>query len=238
MLRFTALVALSSLVTTSAPVAAKCAMDKLRPKILTASVAVPVGGGGIVVGTESVSDDIVGDDVVGDGEAVQPTWGFLTGRDLSKPVITVIAPGLVVYRVQPTTRTTGELSDGSHVIATLTVTKDKVAKLPAPKVVSIKQASARVGSTGRSTTTSVQLAGTAPADAVAIVLFDAKRSARSWREVTAGEAVVEVFHHGRCEVLPNGTIESKIGDKVTVAWVDKYGRLSTSSRVVAIKGAR
>lgn len=47
-----------------------------------------------------------------------------------KPVISVLAPGLVVYGVQPGSRTTGQFVDGTGgVIANLTLTKDKVARL-------------------------------------------------------------------------------------------------------------
>ncbi len=229
-IQITAAVFLSAIALMPRSVDAKCAMQHQQPKVLTPAVAVPVDGGGIVVGTQSVSYDLPDR-----GEALQPTWGFLTGRDLMQPVITVLAPGLVVYRVQPNTRTTGELTDGTAVIAKLTFGKDKVARLPAPRVKAIRQSAA--GDRRWSPTTSVTLDGTVPADAVAIVLFDAKRKARSWREVTAGASEVEAFARGRCEVVPNGTVESRVGDKVSVAWVDRYGRLSATSKLVTIQGS-
>jgi len=229
MVRLTALLALASLVATSTPAAAKCAIQHRQPKVLTESVAVPVDGGGIVVGTQSVPYDLPET-----GEALQKSWGFLTGRDLLQPVIRVLAPGLVVYSVQPKTRTTGELTDGTKVIAKLTVTTDKVAKLAAPKVKAIHQPV--IGEQRYRPTTTVTLDGTVPADAIAIVLFDARNKARSWREVTAGESEVDAFARGRCAVVADGTIESRVGDKVSVAWVDKYGRLSAKSRLVVVVG--
>jgi len=228
--QITTAVFLSAIALMPRSVDAKCAMQHQQPKVLTQAVAAPVDGGGIVVGTQSVPYDLPER-----GEALQPTWGFLTGRDLMQPVITVLAPGLVVYRVQPNTRTTGELTDGTAVIAKLTFTKDKVARLPAPRVKAIRQSTA--DDRRWSPTTSVTLDGTVPADAVAIVLFDAKRKARSWREVTAGASEVEAFARGRCEVVPNGTVESRVGDKVSVAWVDRYGRLSAASKLVTIQGS-
>lgn len=229
MVRLTALLALASLVVGSTPAAAKCAMQHQQPKVLTASVAAPVDGGGIVVGTQSVPYDLPEQ-----GEALQKSWGFLTGRDISQPVTTVLAPGLVVYSAQRNTRSTGELNDGTKVIAKLTQTNDKVAKLAAPRLVAIHQPT--FGEKRYRPTTTVTLDGTVPADAVAIVLFDAKHKARSWREVTAGDSEVAAFARGRCEVVPNGTVESRIGDKVSVAWVDKYGRLSPKSKLVVITG--
>lgn len=229
MRRLLAAVVLTSLAATSAPVDAKCARMHQQPKVLTASVELPVDGGGIVVGTQNVPYDLPDQ-----GEALQKSWGFLTGRDLMQPVITVIAPGLVVYGVQPNMRTTGELTTGSKVIAKLTVTKDKVAKLAAPKVKAITHVMAR----GRfSAATNVALDGSAPADAIAMVLFDGNGAARSWREVPPLATMVEVYGNRRCGVLPNGTIESKAGEKVTVAWLDKYGRLSAQSKLVAIRVA-
>ena len=111
------------------PVAAKCARLHQQPKVLTATVAVPADGGGIVVGTQTVPYDLPDT-----GEAVQKSWGFLTGLDLGQPVITVLAPGLAVYSVQPNMRVTGELTDGTTTIATLSVTTTKIARLARPKV--------------------------------------------------------------------------------------------------------
>src|SRR5665647_339346 len=87
---------------------------------------------GTLYGTENVPYN-----VPDEGEALQTSWGFLTGRDIMQPVITVLAPGLVVYGVQPNAHTTGELSSGKKVVAKLTVTKTKVAKLAAPQVSTI-----------------------------------------------------------------------------------------------------
>lgn len=230
-IQITAAVFLSAIALMPATAAANCARMHLQPRVLTASVAVPVDGGGIVVGTQNVPYD-----QPELGEALQKSWGFLTGRDISQPVITVLAPGLVVYGVQPNTRTTGELNDGTKVIAKLTLTRSKVAKLPAPKVKAIRHE--QPPNRRWSPRTTVTLDGSAPADAVAVVLVDGKGNARSWREVKAGAAEVEVFGRGRCEVLPNGTLASRVGDKVTIAWVDRYGRLSAASKAVTIQGAR
>jgi len=230
-MRLPTVLALTALALAPTSADAKCAMDHLQPIVLTKEVAVPADGGGIVVGTMSVSYD-----ETDTGEALQKTWGFLTGRDIMQPVLTVLAPGLVVYGVQPTVRTTGELTDEKGaVVAKLAQTQTKVARLAAPKIKAVVHYDDGPNPMRRKVSTKVKLDGAAPADAVAMVLMDRKRTARSWGTVTAGATDVEVYYQYRCKVLPNGTLASKVGDKVIVAWVDKYGRLSATTKVFTIK---
>lgn len=215
----------------ASPAAAKCARSGLAPKVLTAEVAVPRGGGGVVVGTEIVPWD--GKD---EGQAPAKGWGFLTGRDLAAPVITVLAPGLVVYAPPPKARITGELTTGGKVVARLTLTKTVVPALAAPKITSISHSHYYRGR-GRSSTTTVRLAGKVPADAVALILADAStREAQTWGVVQPGEASVVVYAQRRCASLPDGTIEPAPASKVVLRWVDKYGRVSADSAVRSISG--
>lgn len=223
--------ALTTLVASSSPVDAKCAMDNQAWSVVTVKVDVPADGGGIVVATLSVPYS-----TPATGDALQKSFGFLTGRDLMQPVITVLAPGLVVYGVRPGTRTTGELVDGTGgVIANLTVTKDKVARLPAPKLKEVVHFDDGPGGTKRTQATTARLDGPAPADAVALVVYNGKNTPKSWGPVETDITSIEIYSHRRCEVLPNGTLPSKAGDKVMLAWVDKYGRLSAKTKLVTIK---
>ncbi len=224
-MRLTAVLALTTLVASASPVDAKCAMDHLQPIVITKEVAVPADGGGIVVGTQSVSYHLPEQ-----GDAVQKDWGFITGRDLLVPVIRVLAPGLAVYSVRPNARTTGELTDSTTVVAKLTLTKNKVARLPAPKLVGVVHEDSE-----RTQEIQAELDGAPPTDAVALVVFDARRKAKSWGTVAANATTIEVYGHHKCDVLPNGTIASKAGDKVMLAWVDKYGRLSAMTKVLTIQ---
>jgi hypothetical protein len=223
---------IASLISWSSPVAAKCARMGQRPVVLTPSVEVPADGGGIVVGTESVTWE-----QTDEGEAPQKGWGFYTGRDLGQPTITTLAPGLVVYSVPASLRTTGELVGGKGTVAKLTRTNKKVKLLAAPTLKAVVHASSASGR-GRSSTTTVQLDGAAPADAVAMILVDARtKQARSWGAVTAGATSVVVYVSRRCGVLPTGTVESTVGDQVIVRWVDNRGRVSADSTPLAITKA-
>lgn len=151
------------------------------------------------------------------------------------PVIVTLAPGLVVYRL-PAGTTTGELVDGKTTLATLGVLSTKVAKLPAPAVKAVQHWNNN--DKRRSTKTTVTLVGEPPADAVAIVIADAKGKAMSFGKAqafgrTAGQPL-EVFSHSYCSLVPDGTVEPTVGARVTLFWVDKYGQVSAKSAPIKI----
>ncbi len=222
-----ALVSLVSLATTAAPVAAKCAMSHLRPEVLSTEELAP--GGGIVVATEQASYD-----EKDEGDAVQPSWQLEIGGTRSAPKIDTLAPGLAVYRV-PAGATAATLFDGKTVRGKITIGTTKPLALIAPKVKGIRHDK----SLGRraSAYTTVTLDGAPPAGMVALVLADAKGTARSFGVVVDASATeIRVYAHGRCGVVPNNTVESKIGDKVKLFWVDRSGRKSPVSKIVSITG--
>ncbi|MBL0218575.1 MAG: hypothetical protein IPQ07_32445 [Myxococcales bacterium] len=221
-----ALVSLVSLGTTAAPAAAKCAMSHLRPEVLSTDEIAP--GGGIVVATEQASYD-----EPDEGDAVQPTWQLEIGGTRSAPKIDTLAPGLAVYRV-PASATAATLFDGKTVRGKITIGTTKAAALAAPKVKGIRHDK----SMGRraSAYTTVTLDGAPPAGMVALVLTDAKGTPRSFGVVEDGAAELRVYAHSRCGVVPNNTVESKIGDKVKLFWVDRNGRKSPVSKIVTITG--
>jgi len=82
----------------------------------------------------------------------------------------------------------------------------------------------------------VTLDGPPPAGVVALVLADAKGKPRSFGLVADAATEIQVYAHGRCGVVPNGTVESSIGDKVTLFWVDASGRKSPASKAMTITG--
>lgn len=192
---------------------AKCAMQHLAAEVLPDAPA-----GAIVLVDSAPYDSAKTDDV--------STWKLrVGGKDLA-PVIEVIAPGLSVYRL-PAGATAGELVDGTTTLAKITAQTSK--PLPAPKVKAVRHAKDE-----RTARTSVALVGDAPADAVAIVITDAKGKPLSWGRVNVYGAGIEPYYHGRCAVLPNGTIEPTIGASVRLFWVDKYGRASAKSAAIKV----
>ena len=204
---------------------AKCAMSHLRPQVLTTQAS---AGGGIVVATEQVPYD-----VKDEGDAVQPTWKLQIGGATSVPKIDVIAPGLAVYRL-PAAAGDATLLDGTTVIAKVTTIRTQPVQLVAPKVKGVRHEK----TVGRrsSAYTIVALDGAVPAGVVAMVLADTKGKARSFGLVEAGAKEITVYAHGRCGVVPNDSVESKPGDKVTLFWVDASGRVSPATKAVTVTG--
>jgi hypothetical protein len=226
MVRLASWFALASLLASSAPASAKCAMSHLRPTVITSGPVVE--GGGILVATEQVSYD-----VTDRGDAIQPAWRFAGSQ--SAPKIDTLAPGLAVYRLPAKTGTV-KLVAGKTTIATATMTTAKPAVLEAPKVKTIRHDA----SLGRraSAYTRVTLDGAVPPGMVALVLADAKGTPRSFGLVDLTTTEITVYAHSRCGVVPNNTIESSIGDKVTLMWVDGSGRLSPASKVLTVTGSK
>ena len=226
MIRLTSLLALAAALATSSPADAKCAMGHLRPVVLTTEA---FAGSGIVVATEQAEWD-----EKEQGEAVQPTWQLELGGAKSAPKIDVLAPGLAVYRL-PAAGGDASLVDGAKVIAKVALLRGQPKQLFAPKVKSIVH-NKTVGRRSSAFTT-VTLDGAPPEGMVALVLADAKGKARSFGIVGDGTATqLDVYAHARCGVVPNDTIESKVGDKVTLFWVDGSGRRSPATKAIRIAG--
>jgi hypothetical protein len=219
-----ALAATVTLVWASSPVEAKCMQLELRPQILTKKVQLTAEGGGIVVGTMGA-----GIDDKTERTEDQPTWKIRGGKKLAVPVITTLAPGLVVYSIAAGT---GDLvtAKGKR-LGTLTRAKKAVPALAAPTIKAIKQSSEIRKWQEQSTL--VELDGMVPATAIAMILFDSKGTALTWNIANPGVGAVRVHDHGHCDVS-NGTLPPPIGDKVTLAWVDKDGRLSEKSRPIDV----
>ncbi len=228
MVRLASWFALVTLLSSSAPVAAKCAMSHLRPKPITTGPV--VAGGGIVVATEEVSYD-----VADQGDAIQPTWQFAIGGTKSKPKIELLAPGLVVYRLPTTTASASvKLVAGKTTFATATLSNAKPTALAAPKVTAVRHD--RTLGRGSSAYTRVTLDGAPPAGMVALVLADAKGTPRSFGLIADASNEITVYAHSRCGVVPNNTVESSVGDKVTLVWVDQSGRMSPASKILTVTG--
>ncbi len=112
----------------------------------------------------------------------------------------------------------------------------KVAQFAAPKVKSIGFASHSPNYHGYEGI-KIELDGAIPDDVYAIVISDSKGKARSWNAVTKGSKNVLVYNQWDCNALPNGTIPTKIGDKITLSWVNAHGRTSDRTQVMTIKAA-
>ncbi|MEO7097489.1 MAG: hypothetical protein ABI175_29780 [Polyangiales bacterium] len=206
---------------------AECAAPRQHPVVLNAGS----DGGALVVATVAT---FTGDN---EGEALQPTWTFKTGATKAAPVTTSPAPGLVVYAL-PKGVTSAELFDGKAARAKVTRGTKMIPpplEAPALKTIQRTQSALRRGTTN--THTVVTLSGPPPAEAAALVVADDKGTARSFGIIDTGEANVTVYSQVRCSVVPNGTVDSQIGDKITLRYLDKRGRLGAATKPFAITGA-
>ena len=206
---------------------ADCMMYGLAPKVLTPAGTVVPGDGGIVVAAVA---EPRGKLDPGDA-AVVPAWRLRVGSDVIKPPIAMIAPGLAVYRVAVANAYDAKLEDGAHaVVATVKPARRGGDPLPAPKLKRIwfvEQHSRHGGSA-----VNVELDGDTPAGAIALVLADSKGNARSWTH--AGGTTLSPYASPDCVALPNGTIPSQAGDRVTLFWLGADGRVSPATQPLAI----
>jgi hypothetical protein len=205
--------------------AADCALMGLAPKVLSAPDVALAADGGIVVG--AVSEDR---GALEDGDvAIQRAWTFVVPKGTITPAIESLAPGLAVYK---TSANAFELrGDNDEVLAKATRSDARRDKLAAPKVKSIRYDAPM--SRRSIVRIEVTVDGGAPAGAIALVLADAKGKAKSWGPATG--AVFYPYLQRDCMVLPNGTVPSKKGDKVTLFWVDEHGRKSAFTKPLTIK---
>jgi hypothetical protein len=230
MTRFLALAAAITLLSPSSPAeAAPCAITGLSPKVLSRPGVTIPSDGGIVVAAESGP----GGKLAGGEVAEQKGWRFRVRSGRIAPTsIDIIAPGLAVYRL-PARADAAVLEDDAHaVVARAQLSKDARPRLPAPK---IKQVLYAVSRGGRRTSTMVtaELDGTAPSDAVALVIADASGKPRSWAHAQGGSSLW-LYAGGGCSMKPAGTEISNPGDKVILFWVDAAGRTSAPTKALTV----
>lgn len=84
-------------------------------------------------------------------------------------------------------------------------------------------------------TTTVELATAPPADAVAIVFY-AGKEARGWYAVSSGSTSYSTQTGGKqCSRPAGGTLYTQIGERLTAAWVDRYGRVNARSAPLTVR---
>jgi hypothetical protein len=157
---------------------------------------------------------------------------FWNGKELVAPKSRALGAGLVV--LAPPSAGDWSLEDRAAKLKVIVKTKAAATDpkpLAAPKIKSMKRQSG-TGRRGSWAVVMVEAVGAAPEGAVALVVLDAKQTVRSFARVAnvaqpeqpGKNAVYPVFSSGSCTVLPNGTLDSPVGDKVALAWLDSRPR--------------
>lgn len=87
-------------------------------------------------------------------------------------------------------------------------------------------------------TVDVELARPATAAQFLVMLDKDGKVARSFGRTVVGSTRVVVYLAGECMMQPDGTLSTKAGDEVTLAWVDPFGRMSPRSPVYKVGSRR
>lgn len=173
----------------------------------------------------------------------QVPWEFVEGTKRARARVTVIAPGLVV--VAPKSPDTElDLEDGKRnkalrVKFMFQVTDDMPVD-SAPRVTALVQT--KRTQVMRSDVVVVTLAETPPAGTIALLVRAANSKttvARSWIGVTDIKATqLDVYRRDRCRMQPVGTVGTKAGDKVLLAWLDSAGHVSLWTSPIEVKAEK
>ncbi|MBS1121618.1 MAG: hypothetical protein H6Q90_3846 [Deltaproteobacteria bacterium] len=216
----------------ASPVAAEpCPSFGLAPKVVRASVVVTNDGGVVVAELPQATVD--------GGQPDQADWKLRAHNKLVKPQIDPIAPGLVVYRppVGAAAFTLEDTTMGSLLGKARLATK-ALGLLAAPRVKAVVSGTTR---TKHATTfVTVELDGSAPADAIALVVRAAKGDPLSFGLVGPRATKVSVYStQGGCvTAFPNGTVIAQPGDRVVAFWVDASGRRSATTAPLVVTKPR
>ena len=209
--------------------AGDCASMPLQAQVVTKAGAEIPSDGGILVATTWTNGPMNEKTE----NPVRSGWR-LRGKKLTAPKIDVLAPGLAVYRVTFDGQAAMELEDEEHeVVATVTVSKAKVAAIAAPKlksfvfVAAMSRHSSQIGT--------ATLTADPPAGAAALVVVNAKGQPTSWSSAVNGR-VQTPYAHNDCAMLPNGSSAPVVGETVTMFWVMTDGRRSEPSKAIKVTG--
>ncbi len=216
---------------TSVPRAnALCAVSEAGDALVTPVAAVLPGDGAILVGSRSFLESKPSNQ--------STSWTVTAG---GKPIAIVreqLAPGLLVLRPAAGTDTL-TVSSGTDELARYTRDLKASAFAPdPPKPTKLEMTSTPARYNGWRRTVSATLAAPVPADAVAVISYvtrKKKRIAITSHHVNVGTDAATVFADpGRCSFNPAGMEPPKAGEKVTLVWVDAFGRLSKPSAPIAM----
>lgn len=248
--RFVAFASASLFATLTASAAAEpCPMFSPTPTFLQANTDALRDGQGVIV-IAGYRANTSGARVVATSDvSQQPTWQFKQRKGNGKAVkvattMEVLAPGLTRYLPTDGSGTLEVSVDGiSHAITIPRATaKRPVPQLEAPTVTQLLMTEAR-SRQGSNYMLNAVLKTERPDDVVAVIIYgiDAKGVATPRSFATnLGKSLSPLVHINgphTCEPAIPGTIDSKHGDTLALAWVDKLGRVSARSAPVKVVAA-
>jgi hypothetical protein len=162
---------------------------------------------------------------------VSKKWKFkLANKRTIPPKAKLIAPGLAVLTL-PKGVPAGVLVDGERRVAELDAIDEDEPRLDEPEVRAVVFST--TSGKAPSTRVIVEIVGSAPRTAVAIVLANAAGDPMTFGMIDPGKPLV-AFEAKDCTLIPPGTLEPRVGQKVKAFWVDQFGRVSPRSELVKI----
>ncbi|MCX5742774.1 MAG: hypothetical protein NT062_09785 [Proteobacteria bacterium] len=222
---------------------AKCAMQELVAQLITPTTGKLPADGGILVGFAHATN---GDDELTDPLA-KPTWKFTSGGKPVDVTRVALAPGLTVYRPRPGSPITSiRVADKKRVIRELArdATATAAPSVVAPRVTKL-EITTRSSGRGPARTATATVADPIPNDAVAVIVYAERGTAAKPAPVAISFGTIGVHNPkartvipwadpSRCAFNPPGMEAPPTGAKVTLAWVDAYGRVSRSSAPIEV----
>ena len=189
-----------------------------------ANTQVPADGG-IVVATESANR--------GDANLIAGPFRFHDVNADVEPELHTLAPGLDLYQAPAALGPDLQLAG----VRFARQTGKAPALLPAPSVKRVEYVDQTRPNISHLEVRAT-LAGAAPAEALALVVFGVAKSGttpRSWTRAASGATTLAVYESPpKCSHDVAGTIISQVGDHVAFAWVDRTGRLSKLSATFTV----
>ncbi len=230
-----ALVTLALAIIAKPAAAGPCLVDGLAPQILTPNGATIDQFGGVVVAAVSS-----GQHTANRADPSAQAWQFKIGTKRSTAKITKLAPGLALHvPAKHDVGTKAALEDTKDHTAVEVVLgfmdTDDMPMDPAPEVTAVtytKEANMPMLHTEAAVAT---LKTPPPAGTVALLVYDAKpkKLARSFVLVTDPTATtIKIYGRHRCEAEVPGTVPTRTGTTVRLAWVDAEGHVSMLSEPV------
>ncbi len=213
------------------PASASCAFVGMIPSVLTRRDTNLPADGGVLVGYG------YGNDNDGEPRGADPSdvkWTATAGTTVVPLSRTALAPGLSVYR-PPASVTAFKLAGKTKAHGSYTHEASSAPTTMAAPVATSVTSKTTSGFRSMTTTTTLRLATPAPADAVAIIAYDAAGKALLYAGLPdTHDKVLDVQltqTGGHCGT-PHPDGEGALAGKISFAYVDAFGRLSPKSKPI------
>ena len=225
----------------AAPAHALCIQSGLAPEVLTTRDTTLPPDGGVLVGWTSKSG--VQEDP--NDPSNQPTWTATDGKQAIALKRVSLAPGLSVYLAAGAGPMILKPKKGPPLGTFKRDPKLAKSTLGAPRPKTLTLASEEIRR-GRRTRAVAELLAAPPSLAMAVIVYrvvgDTPTALSFARLPDTHDTLtaLDVFEDaGRCTGLPAGSVPPNAGDRIALAWVDAFGRVSPLSAVITAKeGAR